>query len=97
MKNRLKTLSNLGWSTFRSGTMQIMSSKGSAELHWSDDATVYHPRKPKESPLWNLLNDHFDNFKRNYSEWFEKEYGFFRLVISEVVRDFLKCGDLKGS
>ncbi len=57
--------------------------------------SVYHPRKPKESQLWNLLNNHFDGFENNYTERFEKQYGFFRPVVSETVKDYLKCGDLK--
>ncbi|MEA1897405.1 MAG: transposase zinc-binding domain-containing protein [Bacteroidota bacterium] len=61
---------------------------------WVEHTAAYHPRNPKESPLWNLLNNHYENFERNYQERFEKEYGFFRPVISEVVHDYLKCGDL---
>lgn len=62
---------------------------------WVEDARVYHPRKPKESPLWSLLNTYYESFEQHYKERFEKEYGFFRPVISEVVSDYLKCGDLK--
>ncbi len=60
-----------------------------------DISGVYHPRNPESSPLWKLMNDHFDSFERNYEEKFEKQYGFYRPVISEVVREYLKCGDLK--
>lgn len=56
---------------------------------------VYHPRDPKRSPLWQILDRHFEIFERIYEERFEKRYGFFRPVISEVVRSYLKCGDLK--
>jgi len=56
---------------------------------------VYHPREPKKSALWQILDRHFEEFERNYSEKFEKKYGFFRRVIGEVVRAFLRCGDLK--
>ncbi len=45
--------------------------------------------------MWKLIIDRLDSFERNYEEKFEKHYGFFRPVISEVVRDYLKCGDLK--
>ena len=60
-----------------------------------ENADVYHPREPKESALWNLLDRHYENFERYYQERFEREYGFFRPVISEVVHAYLKCGDLK--
>jgi len=64
-------------------------------MHWTDTATVYHPRKPEESPLWMLLNDHFYNFVSEYEDHFQKTHGFFRPVISDVVQKFLQCGDLK--
>ena len=56
---------------------------------------VYHPREPKKSPLWQILNRHYEDFEKSYDERFEKKYGFFRPVIGEVVRSYLKCGDLK--
>ena len=56
---------------------------------------IYHPRDPTDSPLWNLLNNHYDDFEKHYEEKYEKKYGYFRPVISEVVTEYLKCGDLK--
>jgi len=64
-------------------------------MHWSDGAAVYHPRKPRNSPLWQLLNEHFHHFVSEYEDRFQKAYGFFRQVISDVVQNFLQCGDLK--
>ncbi len=57
---------------------------------------VYHPRNPQESPLWRLLNNHYDSFEQGYDERFEKQYGFIRSIISEVVHDYLSCGDLRN-
>ena len=57
--------------------------------------SVYHPRDPKASPLWQIFSRHYDDFEKSYPEKFEKKYGFFRPVISEVVRAYLRCGDLK--
>jgi hypothetical protein len=56
---------------------------------------VYHPRDPTQSPLWNILHNNYEEFKANYDESYEKQYGFFRPVIDDVVHDYLKCGDLK--
>lgn len=56
---------------------------------------VYHPRKPTDSPLYHLLESHFDHFEQIYDERFDRGYGFYRPVISDVVRAYLKCGDLK--
>lgn len=56
---------------------------------------VYHPHKPIDSPLYKLLQAHFDHFEQVYDERFVRDYGFYRPVISDVVRAYLKCGDLK--
>jgi len=57
--------------------------------------SIYHPRDPKASPLWQILDRHYDDFEKSYPEKFEKKYGFFRPVVGEVVRSYLRCGDLK--
>ena len=54
----------------------------------------YRPRNPKASPLWQCLKAHFDAFVHNYQDLYEKEFGFFRVVIEKVVDKFLDCGDL---
>ena len=61
----------------------------------SNQPALYHPKDPEASPLWNILNTHYESFERDYEEKFEKKYGFFRPVIREVVEEYLKCGDLK--
>jgi hypothetical protein len=39
---------------------------------------VYHPIDPTQSPLWNILHNNYEEFKANYDESYEKQYGFFR-------------------
>jgi hypothetical protein len=56
---------------------------------------VYHPRNPADSPLWKLLDDHYQTFRSHYPSVFEKRHGFFRPVVDEVVEDYLACGDLR--
>jgi len=56
---------------------------------------LYHPREPQESPLWRLLDNHYEGFENCYEESFEKKYGFFRPVTREVVYGYLRCGDLR--
>lgn len=56
---------------------------------------VYHPRNPESSPLWGMLNDHYERFKQSYEERFEKNNGFFRPIVEESVYEYLRCGDLK--
>jgi hypothetical protein len=56
---------------------------------------VYRPRRPKESPLWQCLCAHFDEFLEAYEERYQPRYGFLRPIIPEVVDKFLTCADLK--
>lgn len=58
-------------------------------------ASVYHPRQPQQSPLWKLLDTHYEIFERDYDQKFVKTYGYRRAVVEDVVRDYLKCGDLR--
>ncbi len=51
----------------------------------ADVVAVYQPRKPQESPLWQLLNEHFHHFVSEYENSFQKAYGLFRKVVSEYL------------
>lgn len=42
-----------------------------------------------------MLSDHYERFEQAYVERFERQHGFFRPVIREVVHEYLDCGDLK--
>ncbi|MCP3890583.1 MAG: hypothetical protein GY702_17180 [Desulfobulbaceae bacterium] len=55
---------------------------------------IYRRRKPQGTSLWKLLNAYFVEFEEIYDELFQKKYGFYRPVISRVVRKYLECGDL---
>jgi len=39
--------------------------------------------------LWQLFDHHFDEFEYRYDDLFPREYGFFRPVISHIVRKYL--------
>lgn len=67
--------------------------KGTA-MSWSDAAQVYRQRNPRDSPLWQLLDEYFDEFEECYDNLLSKEYGFYRPVASHIVRKYLECGDL---
>ena len=55
---------------------------------------VYLPRNIKASPLYGLVEDHFDDFEQVYKERFADKHGFWRPVIRKVADRFLNCGDL---
>jgi hypothetical protein len=53
---------------------------------------IYHPREPTDSTLWKILHHHYEDSKAGYGEDCEKQYGFFRPVVIEVVEEYLRCG-----
>jgi hypothetical protein len=56
-------------------------------------ARVYRPRHPERTVLYRVLFHHFERFLAEYESRFEKEYGFFRPIINEVVERYLDCGN----
>ena len=60
-----------------------------------ENPAFYHPRNPRESPLYALLEAHYEEFERVYPERYQARYGLFRPVIRKAVFEFLKCGDLR--
>jgi hypothetical protein len=56
---------------------------------------VYRPRNAQASPLFRLVEDHFDELERVWDERYEREHGFWRPVVRQAVEQFLDCGDLK--
>ena len=56
---------------------------------------VYRARRPRETPLWRCMHDHFDRFIQDYDARFQPKLGFLRPVIKEVVEKFLDCGNLE--
>lgn len=57
---------------------------------------VYRQHNPQESPYYQCVEDHFEIFEQVYEEWFERQYGFYRLYVGQVMLRYLDCGDLKN-
>lgn len=60
----------------------------------SQVATVYRPRQPRQSPLYQLIERHLPEFERSYDDRYQQPFGPWRPIIGEVARKFLRCGDL---
>ena len=58
---------------------------------------VYRPRQPKLSSFYRVIEDQFERFEQLYPERYEREYGFWRPVVREVILKYLDCGDLHQS
>jgi hypothetical protein len=42
---------------------------------------VYRARNPKQSPLWQCANRHYDEFEEAYPEHYQPLYGALRPII----------------
>ena len=56
-------------------------------------AGVYRPRHPERTVLYRVLFHYFERFLAEYESRFEKEYGFLRPIIKEVVERYFDCGN----
>ena len=56
---------------------------------------TYRPRRPRRSPLYRLLEDHFEDFLLSYEEHLQRQYGPLRPGIRKTVYKFLDCGILE--
>jgi len=56
-------------------------------------AGIYRPRHPERTVLYRVLFHYFDRFLADYEDRFQKEYGFLRPIIKEVVERSLDCGN----
>jgi hypothetical protein len=53
---------------------------------------VYRPRRPENTPLYQLLQSLYDRVKGCWEERFERRYGFWRGLLDGVVARYLDCG-----
>jgi transposase-like protein len=54
---------------------------------------VYRPRHPERTVLYRVFFHYFERFLAEYESRCEKEYGFFRPIVKEVVKRYLDCGN----
>ncbi len=58
-------------------------------------AEIYHQRHPERTVFYRVMFHYFEEFVSEYKNRFEREYGYFRPVIKEVVEKYLDCGNPK--
>ena len=56
---------------------------------------VYRPRRPRESPLYRLVEDHFETLERVHEAEFQPRYGWLRRASRNAVLKFLDCSILE--
>jgi hypothetical protein len=59
-------------------------------------AGIYRKRHPERTVLYRVLFHDFEPFLLEYENRFEREYGYFRPAVKEVVEKYLDCGNPKG-
>jgi len=42
---------------------------------------VYRPRRPRETPFYRIVEEHFERFEQVYAQRYEDKYGYLRPVI----------------
>ena len=57
-------------------------------------APVYRQRDPQGSPYYRCVEDHFETFEQVYEDRFERQYGFYRPYVRQVIYRYLDCGIL---
>ena len=56
--------------------------------------SIYQPRRPRASPLWQLLTAAWETFLASYEKKHRPTLGPLRPNVFTAVRAFLRCGDL---
>jgi hypothetical protein len=50
---------------------------------------IYRPRHPERTVLYRVLFHHFERFVAEYESRFERDYGYFRPIVKDVVEKYL--------
>jgi len=58
--------------------------------------SIYRPRNPRASVLYQLMEAHYEDVKACREERFEKRYGFWRGFVDSVVLRYLDCGTVEA-
>ncbi len=60
----------------------------------AETSPVYRSRNPQASQYYQCVEDHFETLEQIYDERFNKQYGFFRPYVKQVIYRYLDCGIL---
>ena len=59
-------------------------------------AGIYRQRHPERTYFYGVLFHYFEEFVVEYESRFEREFGYFRPIVQEVVEKYLDCGNPKN-
>jgi hypothetical protein len=58
--------------------------------------SIYQPRRPRASPLWQIVHHGWSDFLANYERKHRKTLGPLHPNTVATVQSFLRCGDLSA-
>ena len=58
--------------------------------------SVYRQRNPQNSAYYQCVEDHFEIFEQVYEGRLERQYGYYRPYVGQVMLRYLDCGDPKN-
>ncbi|MGD7653931.1 MAG: IS91 family transposase [Verrucomicrobiales bacterium] len=58
--------------------------------------SIYRPRRPRASPLWQVVHTSWSDFQAGYETCHRKKHGPLSRHAVNVVRSFLRCGDISS-
>ncbi len=56
--------------------------------------SIYQPRRPRASPLWQIFHNGWDAFLAFYEKFHRQSLGPLNPAATGTVESFLRCGDL---
>ena len=57
-------------------------------------AEVYTPRSPRKNQYYRCVEAHFEELERIWDERYQRQYGYWRPYVLDVIYKYLDCGDL---
>ncbi|MDD5487134.1 MAG: transposase [Dehalococcoidales bacterium] len=57
-------------------------------------AEVYTPRSPRKNQYYRCVEAHFEELEGTWEDRYQKEYGYWRPYVLDVIYKYLDCGDL---
>lgn len=58
-------------------------------------SSAYTPRQFDQSPLFQIVYSHFDDFRESYHRFYSDKFGYYRDIVTHTVNRFLVCGDFR--
>jgi hypothetical protein len=55
---------------------------------------IYKPRNPQASQYFQCVEAHYEDLEMYWEDRYERQYGFWRHYIKDVMLRYLGCGDM---